>query len=113
METKKVHEFDVRIAAIHMLRVNYKSLVAEARAIKLEERRAGLCYRGLLRFHRIMELREQLRITHLALCYCKGRKYRQVEKEGSKSIDARNLFNKLSKKLRGIELETVIAWFRG
>lgn len=78
METTKV-EYDARVAAIHSLRVNIKSLAAEARIIRQETRRAGPAYRNALAEHRRGRLRSEARYAHLAQAFIRGRAHREVE----------------------------------
>jgi hypothetical protein len=106
--TKKIEEcaYDRRIAAIHKLRVNLKSLTAEARIIRHETRRAGPAYRDELALHRRGRLREEARYTHLALALLRGRRYRQVEQEGSKDVSAARLVKKLG--VTGLDIVTTI-----
>lgn len=115
--TVKVYEYDVRIAAIHKLRVNLKSLVAESRAIRFEEQRAGFVYRDELREHRTKSLREELRYTGLALSFIRKRKYSQVEKDGSRGIDVIRLRKKIDGKGHFGNVESLMseigAWIRG
>lgn len=70
------------------LRVKVKSLAAEARIIRGEERRAR---RGDLReslyLHRIHEVRSHARSAHLALGFIKGRTYEQMEKQAFSKPD--------------------------
>lgn len=86
-----------RVFAIHRLRVNVKSLAAESRLIRQEEKRCGLIYVELLRFHRINELREESRYAGLALAFIRGRKYSEVENKGSRSVDVIRLEKKVEK----------------
>ncbi len=88
-------KFSQFVSAIHVLRVNIKSLAAEARFIRHEERRAGLQYVDSLRDHRIRVLREESRYAGLALAFIR-RKSKFVTEGNSKAID---LF-RLSKKIR-------------
>lgn len=106
--------YDRRIAAIHKLRVNLKSLTAEARIIRQETRRAGPAYRDELTMHRRGRLREEARYTHLALAFLRGRRYRQVEHEGSKDVSAARLIKKLG--ITGPDIVTTIPverWLHG
>lgn len=93
MQTKVEH--DARIAAIHSLRVNLKSLTAEARIIRQEEQRAGAAYRPALAAHRRGRLRREARLTHLALAFVRGRPYRSIEARAKDPVDVANLTNKI------------------
>jgi hypothetical protein len=86
-----------RVFAIHRLRINAKSLAAESRLIRQEEKRCGLIYVELLRSHRIRELREESRYAGLALAFIRGRKYSEVENKGSRPVDAARLEKKIDK----------------
>lgn len=69
------------------LRIKAKSLAAEARIIRQEERRIkkipvhkrGSRDIGALRNHRVIVVREAARCTHLAIAYLKGKDYKTVE----------------------------------
>ena len=73
------YSHDPKVEAIHRLRVNVKSLAAEAAIIRREARRAGAPYACALDLHRRTRLREEARYAHLALAFVRGRPYRQVE----------------------------------
>ena len=70
---------DPKVAAIHRLRVNIKSLAAEAKIIRHEESRAGFDYYFELNHHRRGNLRYEARLAHLALGFIRGRKRSYVE----------------------------------
>lgn len=89
------YTYNSKVAAIHKLRVNIKSLTAEARIIRQEARRAGPGYREQLSLHRRGRLREEARYTHLALAYLRGRAYRQAEGGCRQELDAGKLIDKL------------------
>lgn len=91
------NNYSVKVAAIHMLRVNLLSLIAESRAIRREERRAGIIYRDMLHEHRVMKVREELRVTGLALAFVRGRKYRQCERSTNSVPDAKAIADKVNK----------------
>jgi hypothetical protein len=77
--TGKLFPRDERVTAIHRARVNVKSLAAEARLIRQEERRAGWVYREELARHRRGRLRDEARYAGLALAFIRGRAYSAVE----------------------------------
>lgn len=79
--SEATYTYDWKVSAIHKLRVNIKSLAAEARIIRQEARRAGNFYSWQLTNHRRGKLREEARYTHLALAYLRGRTYAEVEGE--------------------------------
>lgn len=94
---KTAHQYDFRIATIHTLRINVKSLAAESRFIRKEERRCGSMYRQELYLHRIGKLREESRYTQLALAFVRGRKYQQVESKAFVPVNPILLANKLKR----------------
>lgn len=62
------------------LKVKIKSLTAEAKIIRREEQKARtIMQSGFLRKHRIFNLREEARASHIAYGFVRGRKFRQVE----------------------------------
>src|SRR5688500_5552827 len=79
--TEQKHKYEPRVAAIHRLRVNVKSLAAEARIIRQEERRAGPAYRYEMSAHRRGRLREEARYAQLALAFVRGKPYKSAERE--------------------------------
>ena len=101
----KSFEFKREVLAIHQLRVNLKSLVAESRIIRHEERRCGPAYVVSLRDHRRRVLREELRYTNLALAYVRGRSYRSVEQKAAVAPDSIKLARKLARK--GIDVSEI------
>lgn len=78
--TKPVYAYDRKVAAIHKLRVNVKSLAAEAKIIRQECRRCGILYEYELTRHRTGRLREEARVAQLAIAFARGRTYRSAEK---------------------------------
>lgn len=112
------YTYDWKVAAIHKLRVNIKSLAAEARIIRQEAKRAGYPYSGILTEHRRGKLREEARYSHLALGYVRGRTYASME--GPKrlarckpSADPKVLMSKLSGFLpymHGLKSEDLRSW---
>lgn len=95
-QERKTYQYDWKVAAIHKLRVNVKSLAAEAKIIRKEAMRASAMYGNELNLHRRGRLREEARYSQLALCFLRGRKYRQVEHANSKPVDSLRLAKKLS-----------------
>lgn len=67
------------------LKIKLKSLAAEVRIIKSQERKMrgpnwGACYqRSLLQRHRLDDIRPEIRATHLAYGYLRGRTVDQIE----------------------------------
>ena len=90
-----------REIAIHCLRVNVKSLAAEARFIRQEIKRCRLrSAKDELHYHRLTRLRTEARLAHLALAYVKGRNYRQAENKAKQSPDAAALGKKIHRFVR-------------
>lgn len=85
------------VFAIHALRCNVKSLSAEAKLIRYEEKRAGLVYCSALREHRVRELREESRYSLLALAFYRGKPRSCVEPGANSPIDFFRLRKKVSK----------------
>ncbi len=109
MLTKKEYAFDFRVLAIHRLRVNVKSLAAEARIIRREESRCGIRYQFALREHRRGRVREEARYAQLALAFVRGRKYSQVEQKTSKQLSADRLYKKIYA-MYGTTPDIVVRW---
>mgnify|MGYP000962018368 CR=1 FL=1 len=105
------YSFDGRIAAIHTLRVNVKTLQAESRLIRRETERAGPIYRDMLVRHRRDVLRTETRIAHLALAFVRGTPYHAVEARCKTPVDRARLINKIVKHWRRLlESNAVHAW---
>lgn len=101
--------FSKFVSAIHLLSVNVKSLAAEARFIRHEERRAGLCYVDSLRDHRIRVLREESRYAGLALAFVRG-KSKFVTEGNSKAVDFTRLTKKIRRFLPTVGDKDVFSW---
>lgn len=93
----QVYSFESRVAAIHQLRVNVKSLAAEAKIIRQEQQRAGVAYRHMLSEHRRGTLRSEARYAQLALALLRGRRYRTVESRTTDPVIPYRLVKKLAK----------------
>ena len=102
-------KFSQFVSAIHVLRVNIKSLAAEARFIRHEERRAGLCYVDSLRDHRVRVLREESRYSGLALAFIRG-KSKFVTEGNSKAVDLTRLNKKIRRFLPTVGDKDVFSW---
>lgn len=111
MLTKKEYAFDRKVLAIHKLRVNVKSLAAEARIIRKEECRCGIQYQFALREHRRGRVREEARYAQLALAFLRGRRYSQVEHKTGKFLSHDRLQKKISA-VCGVELAQVEKWLK-
>ncbi len=111
------YKYEAKVAAIHKFRVNLKSLVAESRAIRQEEKRCGPIYRTELYLHRVMHLREEIRHTFLAYAFIRGRAYRQVEQTNrpdNRGIDVGSIVSKINKKMPASDLkqlrDVIVKW---
>ncbi len=94
---EKQYQYDQRIAAIHSLRVNVKSLAHEAKLIRSESKRCGPIYRQRMDNHRRYHLREEARYAQLALAFARQRPYKSVEGAQSKLVNPDKLCAKIVK----------------
>lgn len=89
-----------------MLRVKLKSLAAEAKIIRLEEKRTHGQLRDQLYNHRILVVRQEARATHLAYGFIRGLTLEQMEpnrKPFSESPRTAKIFeDRLWEKVRGM-----------
>jgi len=88
---------EIKVGYVHKLRVNVKSLAAEAVIIRNETKRAGKDYKDSLYVHRVGRLRTEARYAQLALAYIRGKRYKLCEnrvREGNEPS-----FNKIIAKL--------------
>jgi hypothetical protein len=98
MQTEqKTYPRDAKVAAIHKLRVNVKSLAAEAKIIRQEAWRCGPAYEAELTMHRRGRLREESRYAQLALAFVRGVPYLAVERNAKE----KPVYDKLFDKIRG------------
>lgn len=102
-----------KIRAIHTLRVNVKSLSIEAQAIRAETRRAGKDFKNGLALHRTMVVRPQARLTHLALAYVRGRKYKTVENVAMTPVCHKALSQKINRHYPGLSTEKSVRTWLG
>lgn len=102
--------FDSRIYALHCLRCNLKSLIAESKIIRQEIKRASPVYLNFLSNHRRGKLREELRYTNLALAFIRGRPYWMVERDTKKELSITRLFEKISRKYPVVTKRDVDLW---
>jgi len=70
-----------------MLKIKVKSLAAEAKIIRFEERKTHGALRTELHLHRIWQVRSEARYTHLAYGLVRGLKLEQIEPKSSKPFD--------------------------
>jgi hypothetical protein len=96
--------------AIHRLRVNVKSLTAEARFIRHEIKRTGwVVVKNELHSHRSSRVKPEARLAHLALAYLRGTPYKAAENFTKNKPSANELMRKL-KRFDRVELSSVIDW---
>lgn len=110
MIQKNVHQYQAKIAAIHTLRVNVKSLAAEAKLNRQEMRRAGPVYRSVLANHRKTKLREEARYAQLALAWVRDVPYRTVEQKTKNWVDVKRLREKIMRHFRRYEDQGNSTW---
>ncbi len=101
--------YNRKVAAIHKLRVNIKSLATESRLIRHECTKASPRYVGELDGHRRGRLREESRYAHLALAFVRGSKYSSTEKTNLK-VDKFRLMKKLATQGVGVEPLELAEW---
>lgn len=104
--------FDSRVMAIHRLRVNVKSLAAEAKIIRREVQRCGYQYEQVLINHRRGYLRDEARYAQLALAYVRGVPRIIVENGFSRPVDEARLISKVFRFIHATnaEIESVKRW---
>lgn len=112
-ETLVEYERSPKVAAIHKLRINAKSLAMEAVLNRKEAKQAGKRYRDELYLHRVNIIRPEARHTYLALAFLRGRKYREVERNPKPhwcEPSAKRIFKKLEQYCLGVKIEQVREW---
>jgi len=104
--------FDPRVMAIHRLRVNVKSLAAEAKIIRRETQRCGYQYEQMLVNHRRGYLRDEARYAQLALAYVRGVPRIVVENGASRPVDDARLISKVFRFIQATnaEIENLKRW---
>ena len=108
MTTKTKKPWHVR-CAIHELRVNVKSLAAEARIIRLEERKVrDDSILGMMHGHRVHHVRNESRIAQLALACVRGVPYRMVENSTRNPVSVSDLRKKLNRFMAGLVTEEFV-----
>lgn len=96
---------------VHALRVNVKSLAAEARLIREEIRKArNPEAKASLACHRSWRVKPESRLAQLALAYVKGVPYRVVERTAKTPVDSAKLTNKLSRFTNHVDANVVRNW---
>ena len=93
--------------AIHYLRVNVKSLAAEARFIRAEmSKTRDPSVRESLSHHRKTRLKDDARLAHLALTFVRGKPYRRAEASTHRPVDSFALSKKINRFLQWDERVT-------
>jgi hypothetical protein len=83
---------------VHRIRVNVKSLAAEARIIRKEvQLTRDPAVKSMLDFHRKMRVKPEARLAQLALAYARGVPYRIVESKPKNPPDAVSLTKKIER----------------
>ena len=111
-EAKKSYTYDAKVAAIHRLRVNVKSLSAEARIIRKEAKRADAMYEMDLTLHRRGRLRLESRVAHLALAFVRGRPCMAADKTALLHIMPKRLHQKITAAGYRVDEQAVAAWMK-
>lgn len=84
--------------AVHKLRVNVKSLSAEAKFIRQEIKRAAdVDHKNALAYHRSQRVKPESRLAQLAMAYLRGRPYRSAEAKTHNQVLFGDLANKIAK----------------
>lgn len=111
-EEKKIYTYDPKVAAIHRLRVNVKSLSAESRIIRKEAKRADFMYEMDLTMHRRGRLRSESRVAHLALAFVRGRRCSAVDKTALLNVMPKRLHQKITAAGYRIDEQAVATWMK-
>jgi hypothetical protein len=74
-----------------MLRVKVKSLAAEARIIRIEERKTHGQLRNELHAHRVVKVRRAARSAHLSYGFIRGRTLGQMERTARTAPDWKDI----------------------
>lgn len=83
---------------VHKLRVNVKSLAAEAKIIRDEIRRANTTEaKQALHDHRMTRVRPEARLAHLALAFTRGIPYKVAEANAREKPSVKDLTNKITR----------------
>ena len=79
------------------LKVNIKSLAAEALINRAEARKSSGMERHYLNAHRTGDLRREARAALICYAYLRGKSYRAMEKEGSSTPDWKYIKKKVQR----------------
>ena len=83
---------------VHLLRINVKSLAAEAKYIRQEIKKTNNQEaKERLAEHKAYRLKPEARKAQLCLAFVKGMPYKMVEPKTKTDIEARELIKKLKK----------------
>ena len=101
--------------AVHKLRVNVKSLAAEARIVGEEIRRTNDPeVKSSLRSHRAWRIKPEARMAQLALAFFRGTPYKRVEKTTKSPPSAKKLAEKVGRFEYVRNCESVVSkWLGG
>lgn len=96
---------------VHQLRVNVKSLAAEARFIREEMKRATTAEaRNALSIHRMVRLKPEARLAHLALAFVRGVPYSVVENHAASAPVIASLHAKIKRFVWDVAEKQVKQW---
>ncbi len=96
---------------VHKLRVNVKSLAAEAKFIREEIKRAKTPEaRNALHDHRMLRVRPEARLAHLALAFVKGQPYKNVEPNAKSPVTYEDFIGKLKRFIWTVDYKQVKEW---
>lgn len=100
-----------RKRAIHQLRVNVKSLAAEARFIRQEVKRTKYPeIKASLTWHRQWRVRQEARVAHLCLAYVKGLPYKACEPVTRTPVTRQEIVKKLARFIGPMESTRINEW---
>lgn len=107
-----------REATLRKLRINIKSLAAEARFNRLEKHRASCgSIKQQLDQHRTGPLRQEARVSQLAYAFLRGVPYRVVENSVRDTDNLEYVCRLVAKKLQRIagysDVDVLREWFLG
>jgi hypothetical protein len=96
---------------VHKLRVNVKSLMAEARFIREEIRLAKtMDAKNELAVHRMTRVKPEARLAQLALAFVKSVPYKVVEQRTNRPVQSIELIQKVRKFVYPVKEQEVKEW---
>lgn len=96
---------------VHAVRVNVKSLAAEARIIRQEIRKARTTEaKNMLAVHKNIRVKPEARLAQLALAFFKEMPYKKVEQEAKNIPAVKEVLNKLKRFSCAVEEKAVKDW---